>query len=163
MSQHRESRGELLEYPCRPSRPPPSSPHAAHHSILNSRASLSSVQPRGTGCKLSSEHIPVRCPVHQIPTSTSVQHTHRRLTSEPRWRASSLRPSRCDGPVRVGQILACSSGDGDGRSDRHRPTSSARDFSDNMGPIVRVQPFGAAIDSHYLRWAEQTNGPTSIE
>jgi len=31
MSQHRESRGELLEY-LRPSRPPPSSPHAAHHS-----------------------------------------------------------------------------------------------------------------------------------
>jgi len=48
----------------------------------------------------------------------------------------------------------CSSGDGDGRSDRIIQLRLREDFSDNMGPIVSVQPFGSAIDSHYLRWAE---------
>src|SRR6266849_4435683 len=34
--------------------------------------------------------------------------------------------------------------------------------SDNVGPIVRVQTSGSAIDSHYLWWATQTNGNNAL-
>jgi len=67
---------------------------------------------------------------------------------------SSLRPSGAMGRCASVRSWPCSSGDGDGRSDRIVQLRLREDFSDNMGPIVRVQPFGAAIDSHYLRWAE---------
>jgi len=32
------------------------------------------------------------------------------------------------------------------------------DNSNNLGPIVRVQPSGSSIDSHYLWWATRSNG-----
>src|SRR5262249_7489711 len=34
--------------------------------------------------------------------------------------------------------------------------------TDNVGPIVRVQTSGAAIDSHYLWWASRAEGINSL-
>jgi len=36
------------------------------------------------------------------------------------------------------------------------------DNTDNVGPIVRVQTSGSAIDSHYLWWATQMNGHNNL-
>ena len=38
----------------------------------------------------------------------------------------------------------------------------ANSGNNNVGPIVRVQSSGSSIDSHYLWWASQGNGPNNL-
>src|SRR5207245_11753489 len=38
----------------------------------------------------------------------------------------------------------------------------ASNGNNNVGPLVRVQASGTSIDSHYLWWATQTNGPNNL-